>query len=117
VAPGHGTRAALVAALAAPDAQYTLIRVDPQAPYQLYEVARYLNGDPVYSLGLDQRNAELGTDTERLARHRQELLQERRAVLENFGSEEEAQKRRQAYFQREADLTRQERDLQGRQQR
>jgi hypothetical protein len=116
-ATGSGTRAALAAALAAPKAGLVLIRVDPEAPYQLYEVARYIVGDPVYSLSLDQRNTELSAASERLTRQRQELLQERRAVLENFGSEEEAQKRRQAYFEKEAQITRDERELQQRQQR
>src|SRR5207253_587741 len=35
-AAGVGTRSALAAALAAPEASFTLIRIDPAAPYQLY---------------------------------------------------------------------------------
>jgi hypothetical protein len=116
-ATGHGTQTALAAALAAPKAQFVLVRVDPEAPYQLYEVARYLTGEPVYSLSLEQRNTELSVMSERLTRQRQELLQERRAVLENFAATEEAQKRRRAHFERETRVTGEERELQQRQQR
>src|SRR5262249_3674141 len=44
---GHGTLCALALALAAPQADLTLIRIDADAPYQLETVARYVHGQPI----------------------------------------------------------------------
>src|SRR5262249_4137292 len=75
---GHGTQCALAAVLAAPDARFVLVRIDADAPYQLLEVARYLNGEAVRSDNLTRRSAELAADREQLERRRDALLTERR---------------------------------------
>ncbi|HEV3119626.1 MAG TPA: hypothetical protein VGY58_21390, partial [Gemmataceae bacterium] len=54
-AVGHGTQCALAAALAAPAAEFTLVRIDADAPFQLLEAARYINGDAVFSISLEAR--------------------------------------------------------------
>jgi hypothetical protein len=55
-AVGRDTQCALALALAAPAADLTLVRIDPEAPYQLQDVARYISGDPVRSDRLDLRS-------------------------------------------------------------
>jgi hypothetical protein len=114
---GPGTQAALALALAAPEAELSLIRVDPEAPYQLLAVARYLNGEAVRSYSLDQRGQELAAEASRLETLRDKLLAERKTVLENFSQEEAAVKRREELFKREVNLERQEQELACRQTR
>jgi hypothetical protein len=79
---GHGAQCARAAALAAPEAELTLIRVDPYAPYQLQEVARAINGESVRSESLDQRSAELTADRNLLDRRTEDVLRQRRELLE-----------------------------------
>lgn len=117
VAIGPGTHAALAAALAAPEASFTLIRIAADAPYQLITLARVINGEAVYSDSLDRRNEQLTNEVEALRQMRIDLLRERSAVLDNFRQDEETVKRRQAYFQKQAELDREEHALQGRQER
>jgi hypothetical protein len=114
---GHGTQCALAAALAAPEAELTLVRIDPAAPYQLQSVARALNCDDFYSVGLQQRRDELAADAERQRVLREELLAERRAVLDTFKQDEQAVQRREAYFKRQAEFERAEAELYRRQER
>ena len=114
---GRDTERALALAVAAPAAELTLIRIDPEAPYQLLAVARYISGEPVRSYCLDQRSEELAEDSNRLQQRRAQLLEERRSVLDNFGQSEAMVKRRETYFKNQADLDRQEQEHQRRQQR
>jgi hypothetical protein len=84
---GHGTQCALAAALAAPEAELTLIRIDPAAPYQLRAIAEYINGSAIRSEHIDRRQDELQTDAAVLAQRRAVLLRERRDILESFADE------------------------------
>lgn len=83
---GHGTLAAQAAALAAPEAEIVLVRIDSVAPYQLYEIARYLQGGYVSPL-VNRRRDELEADRAVLLRRRAELLKERREIMESFADE------------------------------
>src|SRR5438132_1008527 len=114
---GHGTQCALAAALAAPDAGFTLVRIDADAPFQLNEAARYLQGQPVYSVSLDARSAEQSEDSIRLQRRRDRLTEERKAILEEFGDDEAARKKREAFRAREAALDKEEQALHQRDER
>jgi hypothetical protein len=116
-AVGHGTRCALAAALAAPEASFTLVRIDPAAPYQLLAVARYIDGAPVRSEGLDERSDQFIADSENLRIRHDELLRERRELLDNFKQDEATVKRREAHFQKEAAQEREEVALLARQAR
>jgi hypothetical protein len=116
-AVGRDTQCALAAALAAPAAELTLIRIDPEAPYQLFAVARYISGEPVRSDCLDRRSEELAQDSNRLEQRRVQLLAERRSVLDNFSQAEAMVKRRAAYFKNQAEFDRQEQEHERRQQR
>jgi hypothetical protein len=114
---GRDTQCALALALAAPAAELTLVRIDPEAPYQLQAVARYISGEPVRSDCLDRRSDELTEESNRLQQRRAQLLEERHNVLDNFRQDEATVKRREAYFKNQAELDRQEQEHQRRQQR
>jgi hypothetical protein len=111
---GPGTQEALAATLAAPEAELTLLRIDPAAPYQVEEAARLIAGEVFRSDSLDRRRLELEADAERLRLVRDDLLQERKTLFGEFGVTEEVSKRRQEYFRRLEELSRQQKALQER---
>src|SRR5205807_9359599 len=111
---GHGTACALAAALAAPEAELTLIRIDADAPFQLFEAARYIHGETVFSISLDDRQHELAEEAIRVQKKRDELLEERKAVLDDFGTDDASKKKRDAFFAKEAALEKEEKELQKR---
>jgi hypothetical protein len=111
---GVGTQYALAAAVAAPAAELLLIRVDPEAPYQLQLVARALNGDAIRFEGLDRRRDELTIEDQRLRKLRADVLRERQEILNLFGEDEETLKKKAAYAEKEADYHKQERAYQAR---
>jgi hypothetical protein len=99
--PGSGTRLALTIARIAPEISLTLIRVDPAAPYMLESVARSINGDPVRSIGLENRLNQLEREQYDLDKRRDALAEERREVLNDFRQEGEPAARRKAYFEKQ----------------
>src|SRR5207244_3552030 len=107
----------LAVALAAPEAELTLVRIDAASPFQLQTVARFINGEEFTSESLEQRSEELVADAKRLAEQHEELLRERRAVLDSFQQDEKMAQRRAAYFQKQADFDREEGELHRRQER
>lgn len=80
---GHGTQAALAAALAAPQAEFVLVRINPADPYQLQRVLDFTQGRP-FSNDLQRRQDEILAERGRLRSQRDELLQERKRILEDF---------------------------------
>ena len=80
---GHGTQCALAAAVAAPAADLTLIRIAGTAPFQLQQVSRHLGGD-ILSEYLVLRRDELELARGELLRERDVILRERKLVLEDF---------------------------------
>jgi hypothetical protein len=92
---GRGTQQALAALLAAPEAELTLIRVDPSAPYHLQTVARYARGTAVVSFDLERRQSDLTVRAAQLQLRRSKLMEERRLLLDQFGPEKEDLKARQ----------------------
>lgn len=114
---GQDTQCALAMAVAAPAAELTLIRIDAEAPYQLQAVARYISGEPVRSDCLDQLGDELAEEAIRIQQRHEQLLDERRQVLDNFGQDAATVKRREAYFKNQAEFDRQVQEHQRRQQR
>ncbi|HEX5271451.1 MAG TPA: hypothetical protein VFW33_13230, partial [Gemmataceae bacterium] len=79
---GHGTEVARAAALAAPGAEMVLVRIDPEAPYQLLTVARALNGQAPRSLNLARRRGELDDMLVDLQTRRAVLHRTRAAQME-----------------------------------
>jgi hypothetical protein len=99
--PGHGTELALATSFAAPEADMTLVRIDPASPHQLQQVARYINGEPFRSESYDQRFDEIEFEKIRLRNNRDKLLVERRIALNIFGEDKESVEKRQAYFKKQ----------------
>jgi len=85
---GHGAQVACAAAVAAPDAEIVLIRLDGTDHFQFDEVARYLRGG-VASVTLERRLDELRLEASLLVMQRNQLLKERQAITENFADETE----------------------------
>jgi hypothetical protein len=111
---GLGARMALAAATAAPGANLTLIRVDPSSPYQVYEVARHINGDAVHSECLDARYQHLSDMHRDLDERQEALLIEKQLAFKSIAGEDEerAKKRRDEYRKKEAALIQDEKDYQ-----
>jgi hypothetical protein len=80
---GHGTLCAQAAALAAPDAELVLIRVDTVDPYQLRDIVSYIQGGR-FSPQIEQRHGDLLARGAQLRARRAELLDERRVILNDF---------------------------------
>jgi hypothetical protein len=84
---GHGTHCALAVALAAPDAEITLIRIDPTSLVQMQLVAKLVNGDPAMDANLARRADELQAAQASLTNRHLEIAAERKAILDNFEDE------------------------------
>jgi hypothetical protein len=111
---GLGARVALAAVAAAPGVELTLIRVDPASPYQVLEVARYINGDAVHSENLDARYHHLGDVRRELDERQEALLLEKAIAFKSIAGEDEerAKKRREDYRKNEAKFVQDEKDYQ-----
>lgn len=92
--PGTGTKAALALARLAPEAELTLVRVDPAAPYMLQAVAQAIAGEGYRSLSLDQRIVEMENTRAILSQRGTALADERKRVLAEFAAEEEPERER-----------------------
>jgi hypothetical protein len=90
---GHGTHCALAAALAAPEAELTLIRIDPASLPQLELVTRVINGDLALSDSLIVLSNYLNARSKSLDGFRDELAVERKPIMEKY--EDEADIRRE----------------------
>lgn len=111
---GAGTRAALAAAVAAPEADLVLIRMDPSSPYQLLEIMRRINGEAYRSITRDQRDDDFVAERERLRRAWDAHFLERRILFQNFDGNEEGVKEREAHFRKTKDLEAEETRYQNR---
>lgn len=103
---GAGTLCAQAAHLAAPAAALTLIRVDPAAPYMVEAAARFMNGEVFRTECMRLRGDELLAEDERLRLQQAALIEERKAILANFGQDEASVKQRQEFARRQAELDR-----------
>lgn len=99
---GHGTELALAVALAAPEADMTLVRVDPASPHQLQAVARYIHGENYRSESYEERYGEIEEQRVTLSKARDQLLIERRFALNLFGEDKESREKRELYFKKQA---------------
>lgn len=102
---GRGTYCALALALAAPEGDLTLVRIDPAAPYQLQEVSRAINGEGARAEALDRRREQLEAQDHRLRSQQGAHDAQRREVDEDFSQDEAAVRRRIAFREAEARLT------------
>lgn len=92
---GYATQCALAAALAAPQAELTLVRVDSAAPYQIEEFGRWLKGEAFVPPALAQRNMELNALLDHVRLIGQQVTELRRDYLENYGREADLSRRRE----------------------
>jgi hypothetical protein len=99
---GSGTRTALSLARFAPLAEFTLLRIDPEAPFQLLEAARFIQGDDFLPESLMVRASELTAEQDRLRKKQAALLAERAVVLDTFAIDQKTLDRREAYFKAQA---------------
>lgn len=106
--PGSGTRLALALAEQGAD-ELLLIRIAPDAPYMLEQVARAMQGRGWRSDAVVRREAELRQENSRLQRERADLRVRRRLLLNDFRDDEESKAALQA-------LQRAERELEAREQ-
>jgi hypothetical protein len=72
---------------AAPDADVTLVRIDPAAPYMLQAVARAVNDQSALADLLRDRLSELGATRTALDQRHDKLMQERKEALAGFADE------------------------------
>jgi hypothetical protein len=84
--PGHGTLCAQAAVVAAPAAEIVLVRTDGIAPYQLREIARYVQGGN-YSPNIEVRRDDIVLARAGLRVQRDILAKERERLLNNFNDE------------------------------
>ena len=84
---GHGTQCAFAAAVAAPALDLTLVRIPGDEPQQLDELNRYFRGETL-SATLERRLDELRVASSLLNLQHNQLLKERRLLLDNFRDEE-----------------------------
>jgi subtilisin family serine protease len=84
---GHGTHCALAAALAAPQADITLIRIDPTSLPQLELATRVINGELVLSDSLAALDGYLKGRAKALDGFRDELAVERKEIMEMYEDE------------------------------
>jgi hypothetical protein len=108
---GSGTRTALALVPYAPQAEFTLLRVDPDAPFQLLEAARFIQGDKFLPESLTVRGYELTVAREALHKKQLALLDERAAVLDTFAIDKATLDRRDAYFKSQAAFDEEEKAL------
>lgn len=88
--------AAKAAALAAPEAQFTLIRVSPSAFHQILSVAKYVVGQESIPAGMQARGIELLNLSRELDQRRDLVIDEYREAFSDLSDEDDAVKRREA---------------------
>jgi hypothetical protein len=93
---GTGTVAARAAHAAAPDAELTLVRVDPSAFFQLLTVARLVRGEPGFSDALQSRIVELSFAADDHRTRYRDAVEEYRQAYANLSDEERPRARREA---------------------
>ncbi len=85
---GHGALCAAATALAAPDADIVLVRVDGFGPSQMHDIIRRIQGEFMMP-HVAARQEEVERIKGLLRRRRQEILDERKAILRDYTDETE----------------------------
>ena len=91
---GNGLAAARALALAAPDAELVLVRIDPGAIYQLFTILRVVDGDLAYSEAFRSRLANIATRTNEITRRKEAAIAEYREAFADLADDEPAKLRR-----------------------
>jgi hypothetical protein len=91
---GNGTAAAKAVALAAPDAELVLVRIDPGAIFQLFGILRMVRGEATYTDAMRSRLVDINTKTEALTRRKEAALTEYRLAFEDLSDDDVTKARR-----------------------
>jgi hypothetical protein len=86
---GHGTNCALAAALAAPEAELTLIRIDSASLPQLLYVAKVIHGVVGLDDSMERRFNEMRAISAMLSNRQALLADERVPILNNFEDDQD----------------------------
>lgn len=99
---GDGARYARSVIEVAPEAEVILLRVPPDAPYMVQNIARIINGEPARFYLLDERLRELLAARDRVSDLRDNAARLRAIYLDDPREDEEGLKRRKAFDDAEA---------------
>jgi hypothetical protein len=91
---GTGTAAAKAVALASPDAELTLVRIDPGSFFQLFEILRLARGEITYSEAMRSRLTEISIRTAEVNRRKDAAVAEYRAAFADLSDDVGTQNRR-----------------------
>jgi hypothetical protein len=91
---GNGTAAARAVALASPDAELVLVRIDPGAIFQLYGVLRIARGEVTSTDALRSRLADIALKTTELTRRKEAAITEYRLAFEDLSDDDVTKTRR-----------------------
>ncbi|MBA4187430.1 MAG: hypothetical protein C0467_05360 [Planctomycetaceae bacterium] len=91
---GLGTSAALALAVAAPDAELVLVRVDPGAIFQLFGIVRVVRKEATFSDALRSRLVDISNKTAELTRRKEIVVTEYRLAFDDLADDEPTKARR-----------------------
>jgi len=93
---GHGAHCALAVRLAAPDADIAMVRIAPDAPYQVLTAYRAILGEYFQPVSFRSRREELEADTAIMRGERGAANAEYRKAFDDFEDDEPARDRKRA---------------------
>jgi hypothetical protein len=91
---GMGTAAALALAVASPDAELVLVRIDPGAIFQLFGILKVIRKEATYSDALRSRLVDISNKTVELTRRKELVLTEYRLAFDDLADDEPTKARR-----------------------
>ncbi|MFO0821561.1 MAG: hypothetical protein U0792_00205 [Gemmataceae bacterium] len=91
---GNGTAAALAFAMAAPDSELVLVRIDPGAIFQLFGILQVVRKEATYSNALRSRLIDISNRTVELTRRKEIVVNEYRLAFEDLADDEATKARR-----------------------
>ncbi|MCE9564804.1 MAG: hypothetical protein K8U57_22450 [Planctomycetes bacterium] len=91
---GLGTSAALAVALAAPDAELVLVRIDPGAIFQLFGIIRVVRKEATFSDALRSRLVDISNKTAELTKRKEVAITEYRLAFDDLADDEPTKARR-----------------------
>lgn len=114
---GVGTRLALALMAAAPADELVLVRISPDSPYMMEQIARCVEGRGWRSDASALREEELKRDAGQLDEERTALRIRRRQTLNDFSQDEDSKVLREKFFKDQKDFDAKEKDFKARQAR
>ncbi len=98
---GNGTRLALALQQALPSEELFLVRIAPEAAYQVEDVARAVAGRAWRTESIRRREQELARERARLEEERVDLRIERRILSNSFGNDPDSESARKEHLKRQ----------------